>query len=265
MGRIIPTERHIPSAAFFLAVLAIAFTYWIASLMISPGTSLDEAILFRPHGDSDYLPIVSALSRLEFGETSVWETAHQGLRSFPMAPLIMHGIMVRFAGDIGFVVADVLVFLFYGLALVYFLRSAEISARLAEVLAVMVLGGVANQFVLTSARMGADIPLTFWQSRFPRPGVTEVFVLAFFILAIRLIGRRGAATGVRDWLLVGVVWACLLQADIYQAANLTLVALLFAGYLLIVDTRRALRGIGAAACAAVICALPFVYQRLHEL
>ena len=66
MGRIIPTERHIPSAAFFLAVLAIAFTYWIASLMISPGTSLDEAILFRPHGDSDYLPIVSALSRLGY-------------------------------------------------------------------------------------------------------------------------------------------------------------------------------------------------------
>jgi hypothetical protein len=95
--------------------------------------------------------------------------------------------------------------------------------------------------------------------------VTEIYVLAFLILAIRLVSRRDVVTHTRDWLLLGVVWACLLQADIYQAVNLTLVALLLGGYFLIAGAKHALRGIPMAACAAAICSTPFLYQRLHEL
>jgi hypothetical protein len=257
--------RYIPSPVFFLAVLCIASFYWMASWALIPGSTTDQASVFIPNGDSDYLPQIAALAHLEFGEASVREMAHLGVRSFPIASVLLHGILVRLLGSPGFVVAQILVFLLYGWALAWLLRSAGITPGVAETLAALVLAGVPNLIVVALGKFVGPIPLLFWLSRFPRPGVTEVLVLAFFILAVRLMSRRGMPANIRDWLLFGVVWACLLQADIYQAFTITLVAGVLGCYLLVTDPKSALRGIPVAACAAAICAIPFLYQRLHEV
>ena len=66
-------HRSVPTTAFVLALLCIGSAYWICSWLVPPGASLDQRILFRPDGDSDYLPQAAALSRLHLRETAVRE------------------------------------------------------------------------------------------------------------------------------------------------------------------------------------------------
>ena len=258
-------NRHVPSAVFFLVVLCIASVYWIGIWAVAPGTTLDEAILFRPHGDSDYLPLVSAASRLELGEASIREMAHLGVRSFPVGSVFLHATMVRLLGDVGFAIADVLLFLSFGWILYYFIRNAGITRRVAEVLAVAVVAGVAAQMVETSSRLIGHVPVTFWNSRLPRPFVTEVFVLVFFVLATRIISRRGVGVKSWEWIAIGITLALLLQSDVYQASNLAGVGVVLGAYLLAVRATGAIRGLAMAAAAVVVGCVPFFYQRFHEL
>ena len=133
--------------AFSLAVLSIALFYWIGNRVISPRTTINEAAVFLQRGDSDYLPQVSALSRLEFGESVVREMAHRGVRSFPIASLLLHAAMVRLLGDPGFAFAHLLVILLHGCALSCFLQMGGISRRVAEILTLVVISQAANQVI----------------------------------------------------------------------------------------------------------------------
>lgn len=238
--------------------------YWICSLILEPGATLDQRVLFRPDGDTDYLPQVAALARLHAGETAVRELAGTGVRSFPVAATVLHAALVRLFGDAGFVLADIVIVLLYGYLLSRFLESAGIDRAVARMLAAGAVSGAAGLFVANASRFTGSIPVMFWASRFPRPSVTEIYVLVVLLLLVRLF-LRGPAADWRDWILLGGAAGCLLQADIYQAV---LVAIAGAGILLILLLRNAgavLRGALVAALAAAVAALPFLYQRTHEL
>ena len=140
-GTLMVNRSNLPSIIFLLAVLSIGASYWIGVRVIRPAATLDQAILFRPGGDPDYLPQVTALARLEFGETAVREMAGQGVRSFPFGSLLLHASLVRLFGEAGFVAADILAYLLYGWVLSYFLRKSGMARPIAEVLTLLVLSG----------------------------------------------------------------------------------------------------------------------------
>ena len=259
-------RSYFPSRIFLLAALLIGTSYWIGVRAIRPAATLDQAILFRPGGDPDYLPQVSALARLEFGETAVREMAGRGIRSFPFASLILHVSLVRFFGEAGFVAADILAVLLYGWILSYFLGKSGIARPIAEALTLLVLSGaLAGALSWLGGTHAARIPIRFWYQRFPRPLVTEIFVVAFLSLAARFISDPELRNKLSAWALVGVLGACLIQSDIYQAMNVTLVALFLVFYLLPGNRKTILRGAVVAAGIAAILSIPFIYQRLHEL
>jgi hypothetical protein len=251
-------------ASFCLVLIAIGSAYWIWSYALAPQATLDQRILFRPDGDADYLPQVAALSRFHLGEAAVRELANTGVRSFPMAATLAHSALVRLFGDAGFVLADILAVLLYGYLLSRFLQAAGIASRVAGMLAAAVVAGAGELFVANASRFTGPIPVMFWASRFPRPSVTEILVLLVLLLWIRLFSR-GPAAGLSDWALLGMVGGCLLQADIYQAVSLAIGSSLLVLVVLLRDAKSALRGASAAALAAAATALPFLYQRTHEL
>lgn len=259
------TERRGPFTAIFLLVLlAMGSTYWVCSLMLEPGAALDQRVLFRPDGDTDYLPQVAALAGLHAGETAVRESAGTGVRSFPVAATILHAALVRLLGDAGFVLADILIVLLYGYLLSRFLEGAGIHRRVAGMLAAGVVAGAGELFVANVSRFTGSIPVMFWAARFPRPSVTEIYVLLVLMFLVRLF-MRGAAARPGDWVLLGAAAGCLLQADIYQAVLLAIAGAAVVLILLLRNPRAVLRGAPAAALAAAIAALPFLYQRTHEL
>ena len=163
-----------PSLGFLIAVVLIAAGYWIAPLLVSPQRSANETILFRQAaGDPDYLPQVAATARLNIGETSVIEQAGQGVRSFPVTPILTHALLFRCLGDAGFLLADILVTLAYAFTVRYFLYKTGIAPGIAELLSIVVVSGMARWMVEQSRRFGLPLPILFWEVRFPRPFVTE--------------------------------------------------------------------------------------------
>ncbi|MGB7924618.1 MAG: hypothetical protein WCF57_15360 [Pyrinomonadaceae bacterium] len=259
------SRKNSPSTIFLLFVVAIGLAYWVASSIIRPNLTLDQAILFRPCGDPDYLPQVAALAHLEFGETSVREKAGTGVRSFPFASVLLHATLLRLLGDAGFIVADILVFILYGCALSYFLRQAGVAPRIAEALTLLVLSGILADIFNKCGNFGTGkFPLTFWTTRFPRPFITELFVVLFLILMIRLLTDEERRRKASAWAILGVAGACLLQSDIHQAMTMMLVASCFLLYLLVKDSKAVLRGLLIACATATVMCAPFVYQRMHE-
>jgi hypothetical protein len=253
--------KNCPSVIFLLAAVLMGSAYWIVSWAVNPSVTLDQNILFRPGGDPDYLPQVSAIARLEFGETAVKELAGQGVRLLPFPSLFIHAVLVRLGGDTGFVIADILAFVLYGWMLSCFLKTAGIPRPIAELITLLVLSGALN-WVVTNYFPG--FPVRFWNTRLPRAFITETFVVAFLILASRFIYDHSACSMVRTWALMGALGACLIQSDIWQAMNMALLAMFLVVFLLLRDWKIVLRGlVVAVSVAAIICA-PFVYQRLHE-
>src|SRR2546429_8571242 len=105
---------YAPDAIIAFALVFKVLSYWIWSLYLHPGTALDLLLMFRPSGDPDYFPGMSAFARLQLSETVVRESTGTGLRSFPFASVALHAFFYRFAGVAGFIGADVLVtFLLY--------------------------------------------------------------------------------------------------------------------------------------------------------
>jgi hypothetical protein len=253
--------RNIPSTFFLLAALLIGSAYWIVNWAIRPGITVDQAILFRPGGDPDYLPQVSALARFEFGETAVRELAGHGARLLPFTSLFMHASLVRLGGNAGFVVADILAFVLYGWVLSYFLKNAGLTRPVAEIITLLVLSGALNWIVL---ELSPKIPVRFWNTRLPRAFITEIFVVAFLSLASRLINDQAARSKVWPWALMGILGACLIQSDVWQAMNMTLLAMFLVVYLLMRDRKTVLRGVVIAGVVTAVMCAPFVYQRLYE-
>jgi hypothetical protein len=252
-----------PSSLFIAAALAISAMFWLLPIALTPKTTLDTLVFLRPEGDPGYFPQVAAAADLKLGEISVKEYAGTGVRSFPLAPFILHGPLERLLGPAGFMLADILVIFLYACALRCLLTTAGAGAWPAEFLSLLVISNTASEAASKFANsLHLPMPLKFWGERFPRPFIDELFVVLFLILAVRLAANPGRPK--RMYALFGAALAVLFQSDIYWAftAAVVLGAVCLAALLrtsfLAMTARLAVMGI-----AFTVTSGPFVYQQLH--
>jgi hypothetical protein len=249
----------------FLAIaLAIAGSYWIVPAFMASDKSTDGLALFREAGDPDYLPQVSWAAHLDFSETTVKEYAGTGVRSFPFVPVAIHAIFYRIAGWTGFILADVLMVVFYACLVRQFLLFAEVARRPAELLSLGVISGTLpwiNDRVEAIAHHA--LPVLFWDFRFPRAFITEAVFVLFLTLATLLLARQQRPI----WLYAafGVSFAASLQSDIYSAFDAAFVVVLVSVFTIAAGSDRWATGkrvLAGGASFGVAC-LPFIYQQLH--
>jgi hypothetical protein len=253
-----------PSALFLLLTLVIAASFWTIPVVYEADKSPDGLVLFRQYGDPDYLPLVSATAHLKFGETSVKEYAGTGVRSFPYAPFVIHAMLYRVAGSVGFMLADILIVVLYACLLRRFMYIAGVSPVVAELLVLAAISSTLS-WIVSKAEIIAHhpVPVKFWEFRFPRPSVTETAVVLFLVLATMLVARPERSAG---WFaLFGVSFSVVLQSDIYQAF---IAAFVVSGVSIVVlvassDRRAAVKRVLATAVAIGLASIPFAYQQLH--
>jgi hypothetical protein len=193
----------------------IGLSTWWPLLGGRLGESL--AAVHRSAGDSQYLPLLSGLARFNFGDSQVWEARGQGWMSFPLAPLVPHAVGLRLFGGFGLLVVDVAVAVLY-----YFIGRALLLAlglerRLAGWVSIVSLfacfGGLLEPFYQLGVPLGLyPNPSVVWPlsaMRFPRPWVTDVFLLLALLSLVRLLTARRFHAGLTAFSAVA-----LLQADI---------------------------------------------------
>jgi hypothetical protein len=124
----------------FLAVVGRSLLYWIvAALQLQEPLSVTA--LYRV-GDIEYFPLVTALSKLQFGEFALKELQGTGLSSFPFASVWLHALLYRFLGVWGYIAADALVAVVYYGALALVLQVLGVAKRWALVGSLLVVTGV---------------------------------------------------------------------------------------------------------------------------
>ena len=249
---------------FLLIAFAIALSFWIVPVLVAPDKSPDALVMFRQAGDTDYLPLVTAAADLKFGETSVKEYAGTGVRSFPYVPIVIHAVFYRFAGSIGFILADITIVVLYAFLLRSYLHISGVHITLAGVLSLAVISGAAFWIVRRAGEIvHRRVRVGFWEFRFPRPSVTEVVFVLFLILATMLVARPARSAGF--FAFFGISLAAIVQSNIYEAFSAGFIA----GAVSIIalfssrDRWEATRRLSAITVAFGVSIVPFVYQQLH--
>jgi hypothetical protein len=222
-------------------------------LSLAQGDSLSLAAIYR-FGDYTYFPALAGLANFSLGESLVYEHLGEGIRSFPLPALALHGLAV----------ADVLIAIFTYLAARRVFRACALLPLTSEVLALLVSCSVVA-WSLTGPVFEWLPKHSLWGYRLPRPFVTDLFLLLAVgsSLLIFVRGRRSNA----DWLTLGLWFGLLLQSRFYSAATLGLgigVALLVLFAARDHEIARTLRGVGAFALATSVALIPFLVQRLFE-
>jgi hypothetical protein len=248
-------EALLPKDAFGRAVLALVALrtpiVWLTSWLLR-GEPIAVTAMYRPGGDVQYYELVSGMSRGNIGETNLFESAGQGLHSFPFGSIWLHSLFFAAFGAWGILLADTLVTILGFVSLVLLARACRLGSRAATAFGAFVCGYLYFVFTPLTNRFGW-MPDLFWGDRFPRPFLTEIFAALSYAVLIRLwLGRRpgegpaggeapgGAAPGGADagqafgapfWAFAGIVFSLLLQSDIYTAFFVGL------GYAVIVGER----------------------------
>ncbi len=242
--------------------LAVA-QYWIFSLV--RGESLSVAAIYR-HGDYNYFPPLAGLAHLTVGEWLVLEQLGEGIRSFPFPSLAIHGIALGLFDAAGYVVADILVAVLVYFAARRFLRASGLSFLTTAIIALVVSCGLLGWPGHHLQQWFGWAPaMHLWGFRFPRPFLTDLFLLLCLGSWLRIVVER--REGTREWAVLGVWFGLLLQSRYYAAATVGLAIGVIAPFLTFRhggSAVRTLRGLACFASTTVLVALPFAAQRLLE-
>jgi len=240
---------------------------WFNLVHHEPGVPLAVLALYRPGGDIQYYPLISALSRLTLGDGVLLEHYRHGFSAFPIAALLPHALLYGALGTRGFVVADVVVALAYYLALAALLRVIGLSVGVARAASVLVAtgamemawnGAVAWQLFPAAAR------LTLWGERIPRTFTTEVVLLLALGALVAVTRAHPEAQEPRRWATLGAWFGVLLQSDFYASITVALsIATMttLVAWQLRSDPRHLARCLASGAVAVFVVALPFVLQQ----
>lgn len=219
-----PTQRW--WLALHALIAARALLYWYQSIGNGPDVPLSVHALYRPLGDIQYFPLITAFARLNFGEAAYSEHQRTGISSFSPAGMLPHvfgyGITQH---PIGFAVGDLIATFGYFLALGLFLWTCGVSLATARCVAVLTTVGVVSQLSLLVTNLHLWPPQLFiwvWGERLPRPLVSEIYVLLAWGLLLQVARTPPAEQRPRRWVFAGVALSLSVQSDVHSAVTFAL-------------------------------------------
>ncbi|MCX6904991.1 MAG: hypothetical protein NTW03_16230, partial [Verrucomicrobia bacterium] len=266
---------------FHGVVILVALFYWIGSRVKLPAASWAEIAMYRPLGDNQVWPIITALSQLNFGDPTDAMTYGKGLGNFQVVILFPYALACAVFGTAGYMVADGVLSWLYFLGVTLLLRrcnfghftSLVAGSALATCSLQTLSGKVAEIFSKLMAFLG--VPLTEWgfpnllslqifEKRIPRPMVTEVLVVFVLYLLLKQWQQRRWPS-LKGGLAVGGLLALLAQGDPFSLSSL--------GLLLLAVMARTLernrwqvpwRLVAGLAAGALVFGWYFLVQRIFE-
>ena len=227
--------------AFHMVVIGVALAYWIGSLIVLPKASWAEIVMYRPGGDNQVWPVVTALSHFNFGDPTDALNYGKGIGGFHAVILLPHAMAYAIFGPAGYMIADAVFswcsFVTFAILLGRWglgrLSGALLSTALSTGSLQVVLQKVSDAFAkfLGLFRHGIsewDFPdlinLSLGGKRLPRPFPTEILLVLILYFLVRHWQERRAPT-LRQGLIIGVLMGLLMQGDPYSFSTAGLLIL----------------------------------------
>ncbi len=229
---------------FHAVVIAVALTYWVGSLIFLK-VNWAEIAMYRPAGDNQLWPVITALSHFNFGDPTDAVKYGQGIGGFHAVILLPHAIAFAVFGPPGYMIADVvyswcyfvvaaMLFRRWGLAR---LSSVVLSAALCTLSLQAVLQKLSLAFAKFVGLFGFGIAewafpdliaLSIAGNRLPRPFPTEILLVLVLYFFVRQWQDHRVPT-LKRGLAVGALMGLLMQGDPYSFSALGLFSLVVFG------------------------------------
>jgi hypothetical protein len=208
----------------------IGLLYWCLAVFRSDSEPMIITIMYR-FGDTDYLPLIYSLARGHYSELMDPATYGTGLMPFPVVAILPYALGVAAFGDAGFVIADVAISVGRFLLIFAILSSITERKALAAGIALAIIPAMYGSEFYHSGFPGIA---EGWNFRYPRPYVTQLFLLAVTLTSIHLF-RQLRKRNLKIVLAFGhgFVIGIATQGDIHAAIGFALAtALIFVGFII---------------------------------
>lgn len=231
--------------AFHGVVVLVALFYWVASLIRLPEASWAEIILYRPRGDNQLWPVITALSHFNLGDPTDAFNYGQGIGGFQVVILLPYVLAYAVFGGPGYMVMDAVIAWAYFLAAVLLLRRCNFGTLSSLIVATAVatgglqglsgkLNGAWIKLVGLCGEPTAEyhvpglLGLPVFEKRIPRPMITEILLLLLLYFLFRLWHERRKPTYL--WgMAIGSLLALLAQGDPFTLSAAGLLFLVVLG------------------------------------
>ncbi len=266
---------------FHLVVLLVSSAYWVGSFAKLPDSTMAEIVLYRPEGDTELYPVISSLSKFNLGDVQDAEKCGQGLASFPVVSLIPHALAYALFGKVGYVVADLLLSWLFFVVVTVFFRQCNMGALSSLIigsgLAINALQPLAGKLGESWTHLLSFLNVQVWENGFPnlvelplyvkriqRPMITELLLIAFLYLLLKL-WRERQLPSLRRGLGMGAMLALLVQGDLYSAVTTGLILAALILWLTAADGWRIpWRFLGGVTAGGILFGSFFLLQRIKE-
>jgi hypothetical protein len=269
--------------AFHGLTVLVASAYWLLSLLVSRGglRTFAETVLYRPEGDNQLWPVITALSQFNFGDPTDAFHYGEGHTSVTILSMLPYLLACAVFGLGGYVVADIVCALLYFAAIFLLLRVCGAGRFTSLVLGSLLtiglpqlltshLGGAFTMVIDPFGLVAAEhyfpnlLELKIYGTRVQRPVVTEIWGVLLMAGLVQL-WREPAKARVALGVCLGALMGALVQGDPFF---LGVLGLTFCFVLARTARQQGWRPttrllLGMALGAGVVLA-HFIYQRLTE-
>lgn len=232
---------------FHLMVMLVASSYWIGSWIKQSDATWAELAMYRPRGDNEMYPVITALSRLNFGDPTDALHYGEGTAASQVVILFPHALAYALFGVSGYMLADIGLTWVFFVAIMLLLRRCQFSSFstlfIGSALATrsfQVLGGKVGESLGSSLSLSElsgtwewGFPnlfeLQIFVQRIPRPMITGIIMVVILYFLLRQWQERTLPT-LRRGFVIGGLFAILLQGDPFAVAALGLLLLWILGW-----------------------------------
>lgn len=213
-------------------------------------------------GDAQYYAFLPYLGNLQLGEPQIYELQNQGIIGFSLPSMLLHSLLFARLGVFGFILADIIIAYLFFCLIFFILKLIKTPHFLALSLAVLIISGTIIDNFFEVFFFLDDF--TIWGIRFPRPLVSELFLLAAIAQILFIFSEPKQLKNEYYWIFLGLWVSLNLQADPFVGFALIMTAtlsLIFA-FWLFKAWKYFLKSAIISTVSLIIFTSPFLIQQL---
>ena len=180
----------------FLISLTLFFIKWFFSFYFYGFEDINIKIIFNPSGDYSYYPFVSQLSNFKFNEGYSKIFTDLNYIGFPFIVILLHAIFFKIFNLFGFIILELICIYFFIKIFFHIFKEINFSNTSCILISLLLFTIPSIVEILNSFNIPYSLNLKqlysgFYNLRFPRPLITNLFFFSFMLFLIKYyLGKK---------------------------------------------------------------------------